>query len=834
MTPAEVLAKLSAVGLESPLRSLAVGGIAYVGGLLMSGLAIILAVAALALSLSGGADSAVESELDSSGVDTEGTLNSIAAFLRAPFQLVAMAMFGSLGTHATIEGATFDAAIRFLPVPVTVVMLLLAFFGGRRIQRGRDTGLLGIWTSAVITGFATALVTVLLALILAQPIPITDGYGLRVHASGFDTFFGAFVLITLALGLGRTSRRSRPAWWPVVGDLPAAFKLAVVHAIVISVAVGALLVVVGSIRQLLDGENPTVLATILLLPLLGGQLLGGLTGLPLLSSLTAKAGLPELAYEFVPEGIPTFRETVFSLPWYVWLLTLLLGLVVLVVVSLPWHHGRRIVPGNIIALAISWVALPFAYLLSGVVLLVISRLSMSFRVEADFFGSQQGTGSFGLAGWTPALALLAGIVVELLSRFVAPFLVPALPRRSLSWFRRPLAAPAATAATPAGTSASAPGAAPAGAMAAGAASAGAAATAPVGGFGPSSGAQRRPLSRRARRTVIGVVAGVGGLCVVIAGAVIAYAVVSRTVYAPDKSVDAYLSALEDGDASGAVELAPPNVPTAQQKLLTDDIAGAADTRISGHEITGSDRQEDGSVLVTADITQDGVTSEQTYTVEKHGRTGVVFPAWRLGAVEYPSVALSVPEGAGTVLVNDTELDVSDLDVSEGFAMLSVLPGTYEFSLPSTSEFISATPSDVSVPVDPMSSEELYAAPTYELSEAGTKEVQSQVNADLDECAKSTDPEPEGCPMSAYVYEPVEDSGSWSIDEYPTVTVDQDGESWSFDTGFDGAGSATYSYKEKPFMDGDKATSETEEASISLYGTVGIDDEGKIQLEYSTW
>ncbi|MCG7309393.1 hypothetical protein [Brachybacterium sp. ACRRE] len=858
MSTEQVVATLRGAGLESPLRSLAVGGVAYVGALLTSLVAVLLSAAAMAVGAAGTGE--VGDELDSAGIDPEGALSGIAMIVRMPFQLVAMASFGSWGTHAEFEGVALRASVRLLPFVVTLVIVLLAFYGGRFVQRGRTTGLLGIWVSALITGIATALFTVLAALVLAQPVPLDEGFSLRVHAAGFDAFFGSLLLITLAIGLGRMSRRARWAWWPLVADLPAAAKLAVVHAFVIGIALGVLGAIGTTIQALADGEQPPVFVLVLLLPLLGGQMLAALTGLPLLSSLTAKANAPDLLGEFLPSSSFMGRVTVFDLPWYAWLLTILVGIGVLLVVSLPWNHGRRIVPGNIIALVVSWAALPVVYFAGGIVLLVLARVSVSFGVEGGFFGGgEQMSGSVGLAWWTPFLALLAGVIVEVLSRFFAPLLVPVLPRRALSWFRRPLAPADASAdangsGSPAtgfaeGTATGAPTGVPAGSAAfgggaatglaagaatglAGGAAAGGATTVDMSGSAPGV-QERRPLSKKARRRLIAGFAGAGAICVLVVGLVIAYNVIARTVYAPEKSVDAYLSALEDGSASQASELAPANVPTAQQVLLTDEIAGAAAQRPDSHEITATDRQDDGSAQVTARITQDGVTSERTFTVERAGRSAVVFPSWRLGAVEYSTLRLVVDQGTSTILVNDQEVDVSGLDLSPGYVDLPALPGTYTVSLPAASDLVTVTDSEVPVLVEPSGDEDTYASPFYQLSEAGQKEVQNQVNAKIDECATSKDAAPEDCPFEAYVYDQVDDSGSWKIEDYPTVTVEEE-DGWYFSTGYDDAGSAVYSYKQEPFLDDEKPTDETSDSSIMVSGAVTVDDDGKLSVQYSEY
>src|SRR5699024_4579741 len=126
----------------------------------------------------------VEASLESMDLGPEEALSGVAMALRFPFQLVALAMLGGLGFSATIEGVSASLSVRLLPAMITLVMVLLSFYGGRFVQRRQGGGQLGIWVSAVVAGFAVALVTVLAALIFAQPLPLGDGITLRLHAAG--------------------------------------------------------------------------------------------------------------------------------------------------------------------------------------------------------------------------------------------------------------------------------------------------------------------------------------------------------------------------------------------------------------------------------------------------------------------------------------------------------------------------------------------------------------------------------------------------------------------------------------------------------------------------
>ena len=136
-----------------------------------------------------------------------------------------------------------------------------------------------------------------------------------------------------------------------------------------------------------------------------------------------------------------------------------------------------------------------------------------------------------------------------------------------------------------------------------------------------------------------------------------------------------------------------------------------------------------------------------------------------------------------------------------------------------------------VPADPEGWYELYAAPTYTLSEAGTAEVQSQVEAALDECATSTEASPEGCPFSAWASSMVEGSGSWTIDTYPTVELEPTSEGWSLSS-YDSPGEATFSYRQESWNEEDAPTDETDTSTLRVSGTATLGEDGNLTVDLS--
>jgi hypothetical protein len=434
LTPEELKAKFSNLGLVNPLPALAVGGASWIGALLLALFGCIMT--ALAVAITGSANP-VETAVDEVDLGSGDELSGIATLFRLPAQIVAMAAFGSLGVTVGMDGETIRMGLRTVPALVTAVIVLIGFFGARLVSKRERAGWLGLASSSLLAGFVVALLALIGALIFALPIPLGYGTTARIHAAGPDSFFGMWLLVTLSIALGMISTRPRPSWWPLVTDVFAGAKLAVVHALLLSLLFGLALAVLSTIGALIDGETPPIILVLGLLPLLGGQILAYLTGLPLLSAATVKVSAPEFAGLFLDSTSGTERASIFSLPWYVWILGLLIGILVTALVSLLWSHDRRIVPNNAIALIVSVLALPFTYFGGGLVLMILSRASATMRYDGSF-GNQTADASVGLAFWTPLLAFLLGGVIEVLARFVAPFVLPVLPKGLFAWFRKPL------------------------------------------------------------------------------------------------------------------------------------------------------------------------------------------------------------------------------------------------------------------------------------------------------------------------------------------------------------------------------------------------------------
>lgn len=423
---------LRSLGLGTPVPTLVIGAAAYVVALLASIVVIVSIVLAALTSgptssdLTGGATGTTPSTGDTG-------FEGIIGLIGLPFQLVALATFGSYDAQLDL-GFLGSATMSWsgLPLLITVAMVLTAFLAARSAQRRwSSNGLLGIVLWSGISGLGVALVALLLTRLTA--FSITDdelGLSLMMHAAGVDMFFGTWALITLPLLLGHLSGMTKPAWWPMVEDLAAAPRLALVHALTFALPVGLIALVAGAIAAAVNGDGDTILPALLALPV------WGLTGLALLPGL----GMLVVPLHLIAHGdVDAFgldRQHgflwFFDLPWYVWVPMVLIALVVPLLVALLWHRGREIQPGSMVALVVSWAALPLAYALCSIVLLALARVQMD--VEMGMLG---GLGiSMGPALWMPVVAFFVGLALEAISRFGAPFVDRYVPGPAVNWFRR--------------------------------------------------------------------------------------------------------------------------------------------------------------------------------------------------------------------------------------------------------------------------------------------------------------------------------------------------------------------------------------------------------------
>lgn len=437
---AQLAPTLRKVGIGNPLPTFVVGALAYIAALLAALLVIASTVLAV---LVGGLGDATGGATDplapgfpptgSGGGDTEGLGRSLLALIGMPFQLVALATFGSYDLEMELGFfGSLSASWRGLPLLITVVMAGVGFLGARLAQRRwGSNGPLGavLWTG--ISGLAVAIFALIVTRVTA--LSFTDdefGMSISMHTAGADMFFGTWALIGLPMLAGHLAGMAKPAWWELVSDLTAGLRLALVHALAYALPVGAFLGLAGAIALIAEGDGQSALTAALLLPVWGLTGLAVLPGLGMLVvplHLNVRGNAPELGLDSQNSFL-----WLYDLNWYVWIPIVLFALVLLLAIALLWHRGRVLPTGSIVGAIASWVALPLAYFVGALVLLAL--VVMNFRFEMGFVGNV--AGSIGISAWMPLVAFVIGAGIEVIARFGAPFVDRFVPGVLVNWFRR--------------------------------------------------------------------------------------------------------------------------------------------------------------------------------------------------------------------------------------------------------------------------------------------------------------------------------------------------------------------------------------------------------------
>ena len=445
MSAAQAGSALRRIGIGNPLPTFVVGALAYIAAL---GASLVVLASLFLAALTGGPN-----DIPSGGTDPLGAPSGpgggsgaspgdgwrvIVGLLGIPFQLVALGTFGSYGMELDLGFlGSAEAGWRGMPLLITVALTATAFLGARFVQRrwgsGRwgSNGPLGALLWSGVSGFALAVFALLVTRVTAFAF-VDDSVGMSVsmYAAGADMFLGTWLLSGLALFLGHLAGSTKPSWWPLVADLAAAPRLALVHALSFAIPVGVVAAAVSAIRMVVDGEGSTALTLFLLLPVWGLTGLGVLVGLGMLLvpvHVTTRGDLGDFGSGRVDEFL-----WFFDLPWYVWIPMVLFAVLVLLAIPLLWNRDRVIAKDDVLGVIASWLALPVAYFVCSLVLLALVWTSV--RVEMGMLGD--GAFALALGAWMPLVAFVIGAIVELLARFVAPLVDRFVPGVLLGWFRR--------------------------------------------------------------------------------------------------------------------------------------------------------------------------------------------------------------------------------------------------------------------------------------------------------------------------------------------------------------------------------------------------------------
>lgn len=283
---------------------------------------------------------------------------------------------------------------------------------------------------------------------------------------------------------------------------------------------------------------------------------------------------------------------------------------------------------------------------------------------------------------------------------------------------------------------------------------------------------------------------------IIAGAVILLVVasaititqVNKRVYSPEGTVASYFSALADGDAEKALEMADVDVPDEERTLLTNDVLSNAEALPESIETTESARYGDTAVV---DVSYDLAGAKHSLPIEvrKSGRKALIFDNWEIVSPAVGTLDVSTTN-LTTVAVNGVpvELDSDGLYLPAFPALYSV--GPVEESEFYTAEPVTARTAFVGTEGGEADNPSLEAEATPALEE-GLKQA---VKDKLDDCAANGGSDDGTCPIGEQYYSDSRDE-TWSITTYPTVVLSgpsyasdgQAGPGWNFTT--DSSGTA---------------------------------------------
>ncbi|WP_250258505.1 hypothetical protein [Dermabacter sp. Marseille-Q3180] len=376
--------------------------------------------------------------------------------LGAPFQVVSMAFLGSYTVNTTIKGSfageddatmsTF-ASLGLVPFLVLAAVLAGAFFAGRYVaKRKPNEGTVAIWVQAVIASFAVAVVSTLLSWgLAARGSEEIDNYGMNyethvsLHAAGVLPFLGIFVLLALALVAGRYSTRPLPKKWPLVSEYFDAAKLALLYAAtaaIVGLFSSVVVVLIAAINEGHFGDTLKMLVMcVLTLPATLLTVLFTHFGLATFSPVNYTYGHGAYA------GLLISQEgdmvSVFTLPhWWMILPAIPFALLLMFVFAGVWAKSRRRVEGNTLATVTSWAALPAVFFVLSVLGIIFATINSNFGangardvLESAGLLNYEGDVHAGVSLATPFIAAVVGILVEVISRFIAPFytgFVPAI------------------------------------------------------------------------------------------------------------------------------------------------------------------------------------------------------------------------------------------------------------------------------------------------------------------------------------------------------------------------------------------------------------------------
>lgn len=260
-----------------------------------------------------------------------------------------------------------------------------------------------------------------------------------------------------------------------------------------------------------------------------------------------------------------------------------------------------------------------------------------------------------------------------------------------------------------------------------------------------------------------------GLMLVVAGFFATVAALNGRLYSPEHQVGLYLEALRDGDGGKALGLLNASVPEGSDPTLLDgDALRRASAPLEDVEIGEAQEADDERVEVPVTYALDGAEHTTSFPLTRTGTEWAFFNVWQFEPTVLPTVEVSA--------LNSVEAAVNGVDVGlpDGRATLAsfypaAVTAQYE------GKYISAPEQHATV-TEPGTSPPPLALAGEATAEL-TRTVDEQLHAFLDDCAEQTVFQPTNCPFNYLTDERLAGGITWSIEEYPSVSITPDDDGW---------------------------------------------------------
>jgi hypothetical protein len=306
-------------------------------------------------------------------------------------------------------------------------------------------------------------------------------------------------------------------------------------------------------------------------------------------------------------------------------------------------------------------------------------------------------------------------------------------------------------------------------------------------------------------------------------------VLNATVFGSSGFVTTYLKALGARDVDGA--LAMPGVELPDD--LTPDSAGAAllkrNTLATISDIRTTDDTDLGSGVhrVTVSYTLEGADrqsarTQSEFVVERGGTNFGVFSQWRFKESPIATLSLAVTNTT-SVTVGTGRLDASALGAGAGAfgagARYTVLVPSLVV-LTHDSHYLTSDTVAVTLASPGTTESGIVKAVPNELF---SQVVANRLTTFLDDCATQKVLYPVGCPFSKGISDRIDGDPSWTIVEYPQVSVVAGPSSWLLAAN---VGTAHIDVEVKSLFDG-TVSALSEDIPFSLDYAIALDDAGEI-------